>query len=68
MRRTGIPRADVSAVLNHKISGPEATETYDRYDMLAEKRVALDAWARRLQQILDEQDASNVVAFTAARS
>jgi integrase len=63
MRRAGIPRDDVSRVLNHKEGGPAATSVYDRYDGAAEKQIALDTWARRLQQILDEQDGSNVVAF-----
>ena len=52
MRKAGVPRADVSAVLNHTPAGAQATAHYDLYDMLNEKRAALDSWARTLAAIV----------------
>jgi integrase len=61
----GIPREDISAVLNHVQGGPAATRVYDRYSRDREKRVALETWARTLQLILKRQDkqAAQVVPF-----
>jgi integrase len=67
MRRAGIPREDVSAVLNHKIGGPEATAVYDRYDGAAEKKIALDTWARTLARILKSKAGATVVPFARGR-
>jgi integrase len=50
MRELGISRGDVKMVLNHVET--DVTARYDRYDGLAEKRRALDLWARRLEQII----------------
>ena len=58
----------VEAVLNHKngtIKGVAAV--YNRYSYSAEKRAALDAWARRLNEIVTGVDASNVIEFAQAR-
>jgi hypothetical protein len=49
-------------VLNHVDRGPRATLVYQRYEFDAEKRAALDAWDRRLAQIL-EPSAARVLAF-----
>jgi integrase len=52
----------IEAVLNHKggtIRGIAAV--YNRYSYSAEKRAALDAWARRLDAIVTGAAASNVV-------
>jgi integrase len=46
-------------VLNHL--PPKLERTYDRHDYLPEKRQALEAWARRLQDIIDKRDRANVV-------
>jgi integrase len=60
----GIPREDISALLNHVQGGPVATRVYDRYSRDREKRIALDVWARRLRQILKQRPGdSSVVTF-----
>ncbi len=51
-------------VLNHVEGGPAATRVYDRYDYDAEKRDALDRWARGLVAII-EGKTKRVVAFRA---
>lgn len=53
MTKSGVRRDDVSKVLNHVDRGARATKVYDRYEYDAEKRVALEAWARRLSIILE---------------
>jgi integrase len=68
MAGLGIPPHVVEAVLNHKsgtIKGVAAV--YNRYSYAAEKRQALDAWARRLDAIVSPAPASNVVELAAAR-
>ncbi len=60
MRELGISRGDVKMILNHVET--DVTARYDRYDGLAEKRRALDLWAKHLMQIIDgEAPAENVV-------
>jgi integrase len=61
MARMGTPRLVIAKVLNHMDSG--VTSIYDRASYDAEKRVALDGWARELDRILKDQPASNVVPF-----
>jgi integrase len=63
MTSMGIPRLVVSKILNHAEKG--VTAVYDRHSYDAEKRHALDAWAAKLQQILDssKEETSNVVAL-----
>src|SRR5271166_234699 len=74
MRRTaasgmaglGIAPHVVEAVLNHKsgtIKGVAAV--YNRYNYAAEKRAALDAWARRLEAIVNDVPTDNVVELKA---
>lgn len=64
MRELGISRGDVKMVLNH--AERDVTARYDRYDGLAEKRRALDIWAKRLQQIIaGEEPVENVVELRA---
>lgn len=53
MAEAGVPREHIAKVLNHVDSSPAATRVYDRYAYDAEKREALERWARRLQAILD---------------
>lgn len=68
MNEMGIQPHVVDAILNHRsgiIKG--VTKTYNRYDYFAEKKAALDAWARRLEVIVSGAEASNVVELTAAR-
>ena len=65
MRELGISRGDVKMVLNHVET--DVTARYDRYDGLAEKRRALDLWARRLEQIIvGEQPTDSVVELARA--
>jgi integrase len=65
MRELGISRGDVKMVLNHVET--DVTARYDRYDGLAEKRRALDIWARRLEQIIKgEKSADNIVELVRA--
>jgi hypothetical protein len=53
MTKSGVRRDDVSKVLNHVDRGARATKVYDRYEYDAEKRAALEAWAKRLSIILE---------------
>jgi len=65
MAEAGVSQTDISRVLNHAEGGPRATQVYNRYQYDREKRVALDAWARRLTAILeaDKPAAASVVPF-----
>ena len=58
----GISRLTVSKILNHVERG--VTAVYDRHSYDKEKRQALDAWGRRLEEILSGEtgaQAANVV-------
>src|SRR5438046_2220636 len=60
------PRDHISAVLNHIEGGPAATRVYDRYSRDAEKRIALETWARKLAAItVEKKGAGSVVPITA---
>jgi integrase len=61
MARAGAPRFIVSRVLGH--IDRTVTGVYDRFEYLNEKRVALDAWARKLTAILDRTDSGRIVPF-----
>ena len=50
MASMGVPRLVIARILNHAESG--VTAIYDRYSYDREKREALEAWARRLEEIL----------------
>jgi integrase len=50
MTEMGIPRFIVDRILNHTEQG--VGRVYDRYEYLKEKRAALEAWGRRLDEIL----------------
>ena len=55
MARLGFPPHVVGAVLNHSPSATHGiTAVYQRYRYDREKRQALEAWARRLTQIVTE--------------
>jgi len=66
----GFSRFIVSQVLNHTsdTGGAAAvTSTYDRNEYLVQKRRALNAWAERLQEIVENKPAqSNVVKLHSA--
>ena len=68
MAGLGIAPHVVEATLNHKtgvIRGVAAV--YNRYSYATEKRAALDAWARRLEAIVNGAEPSNVVELAAVR-
>ena len=58
-----LPSEHVSRVLNHAEGGPTATHVYNRYTYDAEKRAALDSWARTLTKILERNEAGTIVPF-----
>ena len=62
MQRLAIPPHVTEAVLNHKsgvIRGVAAV--YARHDYADEKRAALDAWGRRLREIVAGDGARNII-------
>ncbi len=64
MAEAGISRDHLAKMLNHVEGGPAATRVYDRYNYDAEKREALERWARKLTAII-ERKTSKVVAMRA---
>lgn len=50
MARLGVSRFIIGRILNH--SDPSVTAVYERHDYDAEKVEALDAWGRRVEEIL----------------
>ncbi len=69
LQRLGVRLEVTEAVLNHA-SGSRAgiVGVYQRHTWAAEKRQALDAWARRLAEIVGGERASNVVELAQSRS
>jgi integrase len=61
MASAGVPRLHIAKVLNHAERG--VTAVYDRHGYDAEKRVALDTWARKLSAILERAEGAEVVPF-----
>ena len=66
MQKLGVKLEVTEAVLNH-VSGSRAgiVGVYQRHEYAAEKRQALDAWARRLDAIVSGAAGSNVVELRA---
>ena len=63
----GFPRFVVARLLNHAQRDVTGA-VYDKYEYMPEKAAALEAWARRLQQIIrGESQDSKVVEFAAHR-
>jgi integrase len=62
MASSGIQRLVIGKVLNHV--EPGVTSVYDRHTYDAEKRIALDTWARTLDAILKNKPA-DVIPFVA---
>ncbi|MBA1157963.1 integrase arm-type DNA-binding domain-containing protein [Microvirga mediterraneensis] len=58
----GIPGEDVSAVLNH-IRRDVTGRHYDTYDRAREKRIALELWARTVEQIVAEKANTSTVVI-----
>jgi integrase len=64
MAEAGVTREHLAKVLNHIGGGATATRVYDRYTYDAEKRQALDAWARSLKALLEnDRSRQKVLAF-----
>jgi len=57
--KLGVDRIVISKLLNHAEGG--VTGLYDRHSRDAEKRMALDLWGQRLQEIVDGAGGGNVV-------
>ena len=64
MASDGVSRLVISKVLNHVERG--VTAVYDRHSYDAEKRTALETWARRLSAILENRPAAAVVPMRRA--
>ncbi|HSL82883.1 MAG TPA: site-specific integrase, partial [Thermoanaerobaculia bacterium] len=61
MSAEGVSRRVLQAILNHK--DRSVTAIYDRYSLDREKREALAAWGRRLEEIIGGGGSSTVVPF-----
>ena len=66
MASFGVPRPTIGKVLNHADAG--ITKVYDRHSYDRQKQQALEAWGRRLEQIVlgEKQAPDNVVELTSA--
>jgi len=64
MTSMGIPRLTVKKILNHVES--DITAVYDRHSYDAEKREALEAWAKRLMKIVSEAPVAQQVGAPSA--
>ena len=64
MTGMGIPRLVVGKIHNH--TDRDITGVYDRHSYDQEKRRALDAWGRRLEEILSGEKAQKVVPLRPA--
>lgn len=62
MASAGVPRLVVAKILNHVETG--VTAVYDRHSYDAEKRAALDLWARELQRVLKRKSKRPVLRLT----
>jgi integrase len=59
----GVSRIVIGHLLNHTDDGPRATRIYDRFEHDVEKRVALEAWDRRIAAILTATEPAAVLPF-----
>jgi integrase len=65
MAAMGIGRLTIGKILNH--ADPSITSVYDRHSYDSEKRAALEAWARRLDEIIHGvKPGENVVQLASA--
>jgi integrase len=69
MQRLGVRFEVTEAILNH-VSGARAgvAGVYQRHDWKQEKRDALDAWARHVEQVVAGSDKTNVVSLADRRA
>jgi integrase len=65
MAKLGVDRVVIGKVLNH--AEAEVTAVYDRHRYDREKRLALELWAQRLEQIVQGRAGGEVVQLTAMR-
>lgn len=67
LQRIGVRFEVTEAILNH-VSGAKGgvAGVYQRHDWKAEKRTALDAWARELDRIVTGKKAANVIRLRSA--
>ena len=61
MASAGVPRVVIGKILNHV--EPGVTAVYDRHGYDAEKRRALEAWARTLDAIVTGKKRQKVVSI-----
>jgi integrase len=66
MAGLGIAVSTISRVLNHAEGG--VTKIYNRYSYHGEKRIALDAWARKLQSIVGIAQPEGIVDIAEVRA
>jgi integrase len=66
LSRLGVAPDVAEAVIAHAIPGVRGT--YDRYDRLEEKRVALERWAGFVASLVDPRPAVNVVRINKRRA
>ena len=59
MTEMGISRLVVSKILNHA----DSTAIYDRHSYDAEKRYALEAWSRKLKEIIYSESTNNIISL-----
>lgn len=64
MTGISVSRLVVSKILNHAEKG--ITAVYDRHSYDAEKRQALDTWARKLRALIKDSNGADVVPLTRA--
>lgn len=62
MASSGITRLVISKILNH--AETSVTAVYDRHGYDTEKRRALDAWGRKLEDIITGKRRSNIINLT----
>jgi integrase len=66
MSAQGVARRVLQAILNHK--DRSVTAVYDRYSLDREKREALTAWGRRVNEIVGGGPVGSVVEFPTGRT
>lgn len=66
LQRLGVDKEVRAHLLSHGRSKGVQGRHYERYDFLAEKRAALEKWARHLERVLDPEYKATVVPIRAA--
>ena len=61
-----IPKEVASKILNHSSSGKDRLDdVYNRYDYLEERRMALEAWANYVDELVSGETRNNVILMKA---